>query len=305
MVIQGTLRWKEYPLNHPMVKKLYASVLTLVGGSIYVHGGFGMEYGFYRFSLVTRKWTKLQAFKCWYEISNVLVDDKIYVFGGSRDAKDILPIEAYDILTDTVEEFPRCEALLQVSTYVESRREIIIVGPVVVGQSAQVFGLNVDTKAITQYTTTAGKAPKCMFKGDLLVCGRRIFFFSRFLLYGGVFSMLSLGPGHNAAWSKLTLKGAAIPPTRSQVISETNGLLVVFGGRERTPQTPDSVVLIDTYTNEAVKVGPTFRHPNLQYEGNWPKPPVQAGTGSSNGRLWLFSGEMSSNIIELEIVRTQ
>lgn len=117
--------------------------------------------------------------------------------------------------------------------------------------------------------------------------------------------MLSLGPRHEARWSSLTLKGTAIPATHYQSIFAVNGLLVIFGGRARDLRVPDDLLLIDPYTCEAVKIGPTSRHPNLHYEGNWPKPPVQAGTEGSNGKLWFFSGKSSSNIIELEIIRTQ
>lgn len=66
MVIQGTLKWQEYPLNPPAECE-HAPALTLVSGSMYVHGGFRAIHSFYRFSLASHRWTSrlsLQTLDC-------------------------------------------------------------------------------------------------------------------------------------------------------------------------------------------------------------------------------------------------
>lgn len=307
MVIKGTLKWKEYPLNHPENIRLLGPAIVLVGDAVYIHGGFGSrQHPFYRVALTTRRWRRLPNLEYRYGHSNVLVNDKIYVFGGARSDRSNLPIEAYDLVTNTVEAFDRCEASRQLTAYVESRREVIITG-IRTGQlGVQVFGFNVDTGSIASYRITGGEAPTSSYKAGLVLSGHRLYYLSK-KLHGARIFVLTLGRRHEAAWSVLELRGPALPKTVHFVFQVVHGLLVQFGGRKLGQSTPEELYLVDPLNLETVHVRPLSQQTDIFYEGNWrnwPKPPIEAGSAAANGKLWIFGGRSNPKILELEVDRS-
>ena len=305
MVIQGTLKWKEYPLNHPAKMGLVGPVVVLVSGSIYVHGGFGTRtWAFYRVSLKTRRWIKLTGLNYRYSHSGVLVDDKIYIFGGRSSIRNTLPIEAYDMVTNTTTEFGPCKASRIKVAYVESRRQAIIVGIVRGHKHAEVFGFNVDTGAITPYRISGGVGPTSTYKSNLVVGSQRTLFLSKTHFGGNRIYTLTLGRGQKATWSTLILKGATFLNLSRDGFQILHGLLILFGHAKRDRTVSKDIVLVDPENLEAVHVGPTSLPQNLHYEGRWPKPPVEAGSVASNGKMWIVGGRSSQKILELELERT-
>lgn len=122
-----------------------------------------------------------------------------------------LPVEAYDILTDTVEEFQPCVATDQVAAYVEPRREVIIVGTVPSIKGLQRFSFKVDSGKIVPYRIISGMASIPLSdvnidKGgnSVVACGQRVYLLSSGAPNKGSFFMLTLGHGYQAAWSRLT-----------------------------------------------------------------------------------------------------
>lgn len=306
-MIQGTLRWKEYPLNEPERFRLLEPALVLVSGRIYIHGGYGTSTGkshFYYYCLKTRNWTPLTALQERYNHSVVLVDDSIYVFGGSSSRRSYLPIEAYSLVTNMVQEFDPCHLQKQLAAYVEPRREVIIFGFRTGIDSAQVLGFNVDTAIITPYKITGGEVPTNPFTARLVTVGRKFFYYSKPRAYGGFIYVLTLGAGHKASWSRLALKGATPPVTAFEAFQVVSGLILVFGGINVNNEIEEDIFLADPETLEAVKVGPTSVHAEIHHEGSWPpKPPVKAGHVASNGKVWFFGGRSALKIIELEFDR--
>ena len=302
MVIQGTLKWKEYPLNHPGKRSPVGHAVVLVSDSIYVHDGYG-SWGcaFYRLSLKTRRWTKLAALKHRYNHSNVLIDDKIYVFGGLNTLGSALSIEAYDLVTNTVRKFERCKARRQLVAYLESRRQVIILGTVQ-DKRVEAFGFNVDNGAITPYRIISGVGPLHSYDSTLVVGSQRTLYLSQAHPGGNRIFMLTLGRRREAAWSTLRLQGAPFLNIAHHDLQIVHGLLILFG-RKRDRADCDVIVLIDPEKLEAVQVGPPLRDENLRYEGNWPKLTVEAGSVASNGKLWIVGGKSSAKIIELELKR--
>ena len=307
MVFQGTLKWKEYPLNHPATASLLGPAVVLVSGSIYVHGGFGTRNrAFYHVCLKTRQWTKLTGLKYRYDHSDVLVDDKIFVFGGLSSFGNALPVEAYDVATNTVKEFERCKARRQLAAYLESRRQVIILGTVQGRQQAEVFGFNVDNGDISPYRIMGGVGPRNTHKCTLVVGSQRTLYLSQAHPGGNQIFVLALGPRREAAWSTLRLKGASFLNYARHDLQIVHGLLILFG-RTVDRTVFDDIVLVDPQKLEAVQAGPnlrSLRDENLRYEGIWPKPPVEAGSAASNGKLWIVGGRSSPKIIELQLKRT-
>lgn len=64
-------------------------------------------------------------------------------------------IQTYDMVTNTVIEFEPCRAIHQTDTYIESRRQVIILGEKEGVKGVRVFGFNVDTRDVVPYTTVA------------------------------------------------------------------------------------------------------------------------------------------------------
>ena len=305
MVIQCTLKWKEYPLNHPGKISLLGPVVVLVSGSIYVHGGFGTRtWAFYRVSLETRRWIKLTGLNYRYSHSGVLVDDKTYIFGGRSSIRNTLPIEAYDMVTNTTTEFEPCKASRRKVAYVESRRQVIIVGIVPGHKHAKVFGFNVDTGAITPYRTSGGLGPTSTYKSSLVVASQRTLFFFKTHYDGNPIFTLTLGRAQEATWSTLTLRGVSFLNIRRDGFQMVQGLLILFGHAMRDRTVSEDIVIVDPQNLEAVQVRPTSLPQNINYEGKWPKLPVEAGSVASNGKMWIVGGRSSQKIIELELERT-
>lgn len=300
MVFEGTLKWRQHPLFHPGKIAVLAPALTLVGGYMYVHGGYGTRgYPFYRYSLTTKEWHVLGGVAYRYSHSTVLVDDKMYIIGGGRPRNYNLPIEAYD-LVNTVHEHKGCRASKQVATYVESRKEIIILGTVASANGVQAFGFHLDSACIVPYRITGGAAPRDSFKAQVAASGQKLFLLSRDFQVGNVLSMLTLGHGHSAEWSQVVLQGAAVPQTNFHCFQLVNRHLVLFGGQTNNQVIPDTLLLVDPDTLEAVQIGPTSTHESLGYTGIWPNPPVEAGSVAAGEKLWVFGGRSNPKIIELE-----
>lgn len=303
MVIKGTLKCKEYPLNHPAKRRLLGPSTVLVGGTVYIHGGLGStRYPFYRVSLATRKWQKLPNLEYRLSHSNVLVDDKIYVFGGWRNARTNLRIEAYDLVTNTVETFDQCKGRLQRVAYVASRREVIIVGATSANFTAVLFGFNVGTGRISPYRNTSGVVPLASKYASFVQAGHRLCYCRN---SGKAIFMLTLGLGHTAAWTEIELRGQFLSRTVNYTVQVVHGLLFIFGGHtdQTLEELEDYIVLVDPLTVETVQVGPTSGQENVRFEGKWPEPPLEAGVVASNGKLWIFGGKLSSKIVELEFER--
>ena len=281
--------------------------IVLVSGNIYVHGGYGTNYlSLHRFSLKAEQWTRLTGLRYRLHHSNVLVDDKMYVVGGFRHRNNgDLPIEAFDLVTNTVEEFEPCPVPAREAAYVESRREVIILASRGSIHTAQVFGFNVDTGRINSYKVTSMFKP-IMDPDNIYTVQKdmRLFVLSSNIFNGQSVSILTLGRTHEAAWSRLTFKGAALPQTAYLTFEVVHGLLVLFGGQNIYDVIPEEIFLIDPDSFEAVQLGPSSTA-DLVHMGAWPMPPDLAGSVASNGKLWIFGGNRRSKILELEFERTE
>lgn len=307
MVIQATLKWGRYLLKHPVGFVLEGSAITLVGGSIYVHGGFRSVWDpFYRFKLDTRQWSRLlngPEYRTRHTI--VLVDDKIYIVGGRRGVRSLLPIEAYDLLTDESVELESFEAAAQAAIYHESLRKIIIVRQVPYPRGViEVCSFHVETKRLENYVCSSGRPPPDNFKPSLVKCGEELFYLSMLRGSGRAhLYTLTLGRGLRARWSEIQVLGARLPFTSLRVFEALQGLLIIFGGDHSPTSTSRNGILFDPRTLEAVKIGPDHKPASLRFEGRWPERVVDAASVASNGKMWILGGKSSRNMVELELQR--
>lgn len=299
MVIQGTLKWEEYPLNNVRVPVVSP---VIVGNTIYANVGFAAKKkSLYRISLDMGEWTPLSGIAHRMRHTNFLVDDKIYLVGGRRYLTSKPRIETYNILTEEVQSFKPFIAIYQTSAYVDTRREIVIVGYDSRANKMKVASFNVNDKQLTPYESSGEPPPPVSSAGNIVAHGERLFYLYKPIGHTEcALSVLKLGRRLKGTWATIGLRGTALPNTRFHTFEGVSGLLLIFGGSTNTLEVPQDFLLIDPRTYEAERVGPG-RKSSFEYRGSWPSRPVEGDSVAWNGKLWIFAGR---GIYKLELKRS-
>lgn len=302
MELQGELSWQTFPRGRIKVM-LMAPVATVVGGKVYVHGGFGTRsYPLFAFILRTRKWKQLKGCKYRYAHNCALVDDKLFILGGARDGVYNLPIEAYDLTLGEVETLERCRLTVRVAAFVERVGEIIIVGNRRLNTALEVVGLNVYDKKFAAFKTT-GEQPSNSPGQALVVCEQKLFLLSpnpdrRSILY-----VLSFGVVRTATWSKLQTFGTLLPCLRYSALQVVDSLILCFGGVDANHLPTRDLYVVDPKTGiVSVARSSTVSSTNhgLKIHGTWPAANAKMGSASAQDRMWLFGGRDGGHITELK-----
>lgn len=301
MRIRGTLKWACAPLNHPGFD-LDGPAAILVGGDVYVHGGFGTKrFPFYKFSLATRQWTSIGGCAYRYSHSCVLVDDKIYIVGGARAGTINLPIEAFNLPSGVTEEFEPCITFKELAVFVESQRQIVILGRLSGGRTLETFGFDVDGKRLSMYRVTAGdRRPNLSHGASVVECNQRVFFMWRPSKDRSSISVLTIVTRKTAHWAELKLNGDTLPTVRLNALEVVDGLILCFGGRTTGNDNSTHACFIHPLTHEVTGVGVGS---SIQHVGNVPAASYEMGSASTQNKLWLFGAMHGKSIVEAEFCR--
>lgn len=295
MSIKGEVRLKVGELGHP-IHALEGTTAALVGGDIYVHGGFGTRrYPLYKFSLTTKQWTSIEGCTYRYTHSCMLVDDSLYIVGGRSSGRGDLPIEVFDIALGRTLQYEKCPTEEERALFVESRRTIVILGRLREKSGLHTLGFNVDTKRLVEYRTT-GERPSGLSQGASVVeCNQKVFLMSSGSEDQAQISVLFLGPVTTAIWTQLRLAGAFVPVLRYSSLEVLEGLIVCFGGATMQGRGSSQIYFIHPFTGEVAEVGS-----NIRRVGAVPGFSAEMGSVSTQNKMWLFGAAHGKKQVEME-----
>lgn len=300
MSIHGTLKWKSALLHHP-AGSLVGPAAILVGGDVFVHGGFRTRrYPFYKFSLSTKQWTSIEGCAYRYGHSCVLVEDTIYIVGGTSFNRTKLPIEGYDLLLSRTLQYEQTDTTAELAAYVESCRRIVILG--VLGGSIflDAFGFDVDAKRLTKYRVSSGRRPYYSHGASIVECNQKVLFMSRPRRHKLTLFMLTIKPDYSARWEEIRLTGDALPVLQGNVLEVVDGLILCFGGKKARNETSKKAFFIHPRRFEVTQVEDGSA---VQQEGVEPSDGFEMGSVSTQNKLWLFGAAHGNKFLEAEFCR--
>ena len=309
MRIAGELSWKQRGLAHPVTREAHTltyHTVTLVGGRVYVHGGFETENApFHYYTIVSERWTKVPGVRYRFGHTSLLVDDKIYMIGGGRNASFRVPIEAFDLLTHSVDVVEaECQATQHSAAYVPSRRQIFIVGRMPGHKGTKMLCFDVRSKKLVKLTTKGKKPPMRRFVSKLLESKEKV------LLLSGEdqlthLHVLEFIHGHIATWSDMQLS-RAVPPNNKVALQVVDGLIFCFGGQNGWHADTNVLFLMDTETANVVRVGPiSVSSHAVKRSGNWPNPNSGMAAVAWQGDILMFGGSHDAKLMQLEFKRQE
>ena len=263
---------------------------------------------FYMYSIREDKWTTIPGCQHRYKHSCILVDDCLYVIGGERRlrrggyGKIKAPIESYDLVLGEAQEHGICSTQKELATYVESFRDIVIIGTLSERYGVHAFGFNVDTKTLSKYRV-AGRSPWSFPDGASIVeCNGRVYFMfcSSSYQHRMFMFMLTIGFAQTAVWAELSLTGHTITPRQANALVVVDGLLLCFGGKHRYRNEDLPTCFIHPETGEVIKVGDET---SIQENGELPRSSSGVLGVSTANKAWFYAANYVLRCAQAEFYR--
>lgn len=251
-----TLPNYDYPLLKSIV---YAFGCAMVGGKIFVYGGFTTARGsvddFYELDLVSLKWTKLEfefhliarSLHC-----VILVGDQLYIYGGWQRGDMItfdFALEEFTVVDQAFDiSLGRAESRWGISLqYYEKDNSLLLFGgaeahsPLAVG----VLQFSIDTGR-WKILETHGRPPAARSRHSCCLVGDKMYIFGGKNSEGGSFHdlfVLKLGP--KCHWQTIQRQLDARSGRFGATMSFLRDKLIICGGSETEGRAPRGILVWD------------------------------------------------------------